>query len=452
MKVCLHNNSIQASPEAFVRKFSPNYQISPYMSEVLRKVGKYPRTAVHAPRGVGKTALLAHILLWFASTREARKVDWKIITLATSWAQLKYYLWPEVHKWANQIELPGGVPIFTDRQLNTMSIHAKYGMAFPVGSKEPDRIEGGHAKEVLIILDEAKGIPRPIWDALEGVDSGGTTVIFAGFSTPGMPVGRFYDICSQKVGYREWEVMHISLEDAVKAEMVSSEWVERRALQWGRDHPLFKQHVLGLFAGVDSNSLFQDEWLMAAKNRPSEQFNVSVLGMDVAEGGADETIVAPYTGDTILELHPIHIADLMEQAGVVLNLLKKDYPFAIVRVDAIGIGSGVFSRLQEQTSKVESFIASSASTVPTQFLNKRAEAYWNLRERLRKGTLTLPDDDMLMEELMAHTLKMRSDGLIQITPKPEIKKLIGRSPDRADSVAIAVFEEQPFISVKEALL
>jgi hypothetical protein len=74
------------------------------------------------------------------------------------------------------------------------------------------------------------------------------------------------------------------------------------------------------------------------------------------------------------------------------------------------------------------------------FINKRASLYWALREALdpkNDDSLALPDDDELIQELSSTKYKFTTKGKIAIEEKDEIKKRIGRSPDRGDAVMLA---------------
>ena len=73
----------------------------------------------------------------------------------------------------------------------------------------------------------------------------------------------------------------------------------------------------------------------------------------------------------------------------------------------------------------------------------RAFCYWAIRDALdpkHDGMLALPPDDELTEELTEVTIKgLRSDGSILLEAKDDIKKRIGRSPDKADSLAVTFY-------------
>jgi phage terminase large subunit len=86
---------------------------------------------------------------------------------------------------------------------------------------------------------------------------------------------------------------------------------------------------------------------------------------------------------------------------------------------------------------------SEAATDPERFKNLRAELWWNLRERLNPNPrlnpdpIALPPDDVLMADLTNVKYRINSRGQIEIESKEDIKKRLGRSPDRGDAVVLA---------------
>src|SRR5512139_677923 len=73
-----------------------------YQAGILQQLPTARRVAARGPHGLGKTALAAWALLWFALVWEG--ADWKVITTASAWRQLEKFLWPEVHKWARRLD------------------------------------------------------------------------------------------------------------------------------------------------------------------------------------------------------------------------------------------------------------------------------------------------------------------------------------------------------------
>jgi hypothetical protein len=157
-----------ASPSDFSTKVI-KAELAPYQKEILDAIPLHKRVAVRGPHGLGKTMMAACAVLWALTTFGQ---DAKIITTASVWRQLSKYLWPEIRKWGLKLkrQMPG---------LTILQESARYGEAeaFGVASDKPEFIEGAHAAKLMYVLDEAKIIPPPTWDAIEGAFSTGECVL-----------------------------------------------------------------------------------------------------------------------------------------------------------------------------------------------------------------------------------------------------------------------------------
>jgi hypothetical protein len=67
---------------------------------------------------------------------------------------------------------------------------------------------------------------------------------------------------------------------------------------------------------------------------------------------------------------------------------------------------------------------------------------------METGEATLPDDDDLVADLSALRYFFTADGRIQLESKDAVRKRIGRSPDRADAIALAFSEEPDGVTVE----
>jgi len=436
--------------------------LTPYQSEILDAVPREKRVAVRGPHGLGKTMENALVILWFSITRDQAGIDWKIATTAGAWRQLEHYLWPEVHKWAKRIkwDVVGREPLSERTELLTLNIKMKHGQGFAVASDDPALIEGVHADSVLYIFDESKAIDPQTFDAAEGAFSGagGTKALEAfavAMSTPGEPSGRFYDIHARKAGLEDWWTRHVTLEEAIAAGRISTEWAEQRAAQWGKDSAVYANRVLGEFHTSDSDGVIPLEWVEAANRRWAEWDEAGRpvgdgphrLGVDVAREGSDKTVLAALVGGVITEIRHYVRQPTTATTGVVAGVLAED-PEMTALVDVIGVGGGVVDQLREMKVKVVAFNASEATlntdrSGELSFINTRSAAWWNLRELLDPAygaTLALPPSDSLTGDLTAPHWKVTSAGRIQIEGKDDIRKRIGRSTDDGDAVMQACWE------------
>lgn len=428
-----------------------------YQDEILTELPRKKRVAVRGPHGLGKTGLAAWVVICFALTRDGE--DWKCPTTASAWRQLTKYLWPEIHKWSRKLRWDkiGRQPFDIRSELLQINLKLATGEAFAVASDNHALIEGAHADSLLYLFDEAKAIPVETFDASEGAFSGGgSTEAFAlAISTPGEPVGRFYDIHSRRSGYEDWWTRHVTLDEAIDSGRISRDWAEQRKKQWGEDSAIYHNRVLGEFCASDEDGVIPLAWIEAANERwrtwedaGGNTFQFTALGVDVGGGKARDNTSFAYRRENVLsEIKKNNNEDTMQTAGRVAGVLKKHRGRAVV--DVIGIGAGVVARLKEQKLNVIPFNASERSTAKDRseelgFVNKRSAAWWNLREMLDPANnedIALPPDDLLTGDLTAPHWRVMSGGKIQIESKDDIKKRIGRSTDDGDAVVMAFYRE-----------
>lgn len=455
-------------------------KLTSYQEEILAEIPNRRRVSVRGPHGLGKTCIAAIALLHFALTRDGD--DWKIPTTASGWRQLTEFFWPEVHKWTRAIKWDKiQREPFNQNELQSQLLKLSTGRAFAMASSIDELTEGAHADHLLYIFDEAKIIPPGRWDAAEGALMTGETYALA-ISTPGEPVGRFYDIQSRKPGYDDWWVRHVTLEECIAAGRITAAQAKQRALQWGEQSAVYQNRVLGEFCASDEDCVIPLSWIEAANERWEQRIElldtnwnwndgakrcvwprwtwrkevdtpeVEQLGVDIARSDlGDKTVIGRRQGQTLTQLDRYHIADTQPIVGYVNNLLEKAQSATAV-VDVIGIGSGPYDQLRETFSKrAIAFNASESSdfkdrSEELQFSNKRSAAWWHMREILDPAfgsTVALPPDDQLTGDLTApHRGKMTSGGKLTVESKPDIRKRIGRSTDDGDAVVMAFFPKK----------
>lgn len=450
----------------------------------------YGRTAIYGPRGLGKTALDAWFVLWFALTRDGDE-DWKLPTTASNWRQLNKFLWPEIRKWARKIkwDMVHRGPFDPRTEMLQMNLKLKTGEAFAAASKNSEELEGAHAQHLGYLFDESKIVPATHFDSVEGAFSNagvdGHEAIMVATSTPGEPNGRFYEICSGQPGYDDWKVIRVTIEDTIKARRISPKWVDQRRRQWGQDSALFQQQVLGRFYASATDSVIPLPWIEMAvdrwlalrdqidtehprspvvKNSKYPIVDVDLLthlGVDCGYGG-DANAIAYRYGPMIRNVEAYVEANTMALAGRLKAMLERCRAAKAV-IDVIGYGAGVVDRLREQGlgGRVIPFNAGSAARESNgepmmdqaeimSFVNLRSAAWWHLRELLDPSAnenpdtqLLLPPDDTLIGDLTAPKWGVTSAGKIKIEEKDDIRKRLGRSTDKGDAV-VQSFAKVPF--------
>lgn len=457
-------------PDAFIRECfywqdgrGPTF----YQEELAAAVCTHKRVSARMPRGGGKTATLAMLVLWFALTRDGD--DWKVITTAGGWRHLKDFLWPEIHKWARFLrwdKIFRG-PFNERDELMSLSLQLRTGRVSSAASNKPYLLEGAHADRLMYVFDEAKSIPDTSFDAAEGAFSGagagGTEGFILVFSTPGSPIGRFYDIQSHQRGFDEktWFSRHVTMQEVMSVNRMTEEWRSIKEDLWGPGSSLYRQQVLAEFASDDMDGVIPLAWIESSHDRWHKWLEdgkpglLSALGADVG-GGGDSSVAAPLFLDQERAIIPElkymgRDNDTMAVTAELIRLVSHyggDPSEQPIIVDSIGIGAGVVARLRELRKNVRPFNAATRTTARDNtgeigFANYRAQAWWTLRELLDPAyepTLCLPPDDRLTGDLVAPHYRTLSGpiGRVIVEGKPEIRKRIGRSTDAADAVIMAL--------------
>jgi len=433
--------------------------LAEYQGEICDRLIERRRVAVRGPHGLGKTALAAILILWFALTREIAGIEWKVVTTAGSHRQLKRYLWPEIHHWARKLDW-SKIPLtpFTRYQLLATELKLSWGQAFAVASSNHELIEGAHAPQILFIFDESKAIAEQTFDACEGAFSIGEAYAIA-LSTPGEAIGRFYDIHCRKPGFLDWDAMHVTKERVIGAGQMSRTWADARRVQWGVNSRLYLNRVKGEFSIDDKEGIIPLAWIRAAQERwkawkdgGGQLGRLTAIGGDIAAGGVDATILAHRENNIIGEI-TCESSDTMQATGAIARRLKAN-PGASAVVDIVAVGTGVVHRLRELEMAVIPFNGGKATSMrdmtsgELEFADKRSAAYWHFRELLDPANgrdIMLPEYETetssLTRDLTVPRWREESNGKIRVESKRKMRSRIGGSTDAGDAVVMAFWPE-----------
>ena len=192
--------------------------------------------------------------------------------------------------------------------------------------------------------------------------------------------------------------------------------------------------------------LANERWLNAV-NIQRDNAVVDSIGVDVAHGGKDKTVLSKRQGSYFIELIKIpgrETPDGQAIAGLITKELRNAHKNTYVNIDGTGVGASAYD-IARDAGDVRAFIAAGKSTAKDKsgkltFKNKRAESIWLFMEALDPQTgegIALPPDQELLADLTASRWKQMAGGVIQIEMKEEIIKRLGHSPDCGDAVVMA---------------
>jgi hypothetical protein len=415
---------------------------------ILEAVRDNRRVAVPTCFGCGKSWTAARLAGWWLDTHPPGKAF--VVTTATTGSQVQAVLWREISRAHAHGHLPGRLNQ-TEWYL-TMSDGREELVAF--GRKpadfDPVAFQGIHARFVLVIVDEASGVPEPLCRAADGLivnaesrllligNPDDQSSYFASVSAPGSP----------------WKVIQISAFDTpnftgepiapeIAAELISVSWAEDLKREVGESSPYYISRVLGLFPESREDALIPWAWIQAAQMRTLEASEPNEIGMDVGAGG-DKTIIAHRRGSVVRIIRETTNPDTMVSTGQLIDHLRQTGA-AVAKVDKIGVGQGVVDRALEQGQPVIGVQVGLPSLNPERYLNLRAQYYWGLRQRFESGDIDIdPTDRVLAAQLAALRHKPTSRGQVQIESKDDMRRRGLPSPDRADAVMLAFADARPF--------
>jgi hypothetical protein len=371
-----------------------------------------------------------------------------VVTTAPTTAQVEAILRRYIGNAHRKAGLPGRITLDAKWYIGQELIAS---MAASPADYDQAAFPGIHARYVLVIIDEAGGVPKSIFDAVDALATNIEARVVA-VGNPDDPASHFATICKPGSG---WAVKEISAFDTpaytgeeVPAELlpllVSPEWVEERKIRWGVNSPIYQSKVLGEFPALSNDTLILPKWIEAAQKRTIERNRRPRLSWDIARFGEDETVGMRREGGWIRMYRAHHKADTMTTTGHIAKAMrdidaeadKNDFVSAIV--DVVGVGAGVYDRLIELGLPVTPYNGGEAPFDNERFVNARAEDYWNLRELFENGEIDIDElDDKLAAQLGSIKWGVDSRGRIRIESKDDMRKRGMPPPDRADTVAMA---------------
>lgn len=167
-----------------------------------------------------------------------------------------------------------------------------------------------------------------------------------------------------------------------------------------------------------------------------------IIGVDVARFGDDKTVFCYRRGRLVVKLEARSGLSTVEVANYLMAEIRDLHPSKIF-IDVGANGAGVYDILVDR-GMGEILVGvnfGGKAIYDDRYFNKRAEMWGEANEWLKQELpVQIPNDEELLDDLCSVNKKYDSKGRLQLESKDEVKKRIGRSPDRADAFVLTFAE------------
>jgi hypothetical protein len=426
---------------------------------IAEALADWESVGVESGTGTGKSFWAAVLVLWFlACFRGARA-----FTFAPKEDQLRLYMWQEITKlW------PAFRRLFPSAELADLRLRMipgsdewgawGYSVAIRAGEQVATHAAGMHAEHMLLVYEETPGIDMSVLAAGENTCTAPHNLRLA-LGNPDSEDDTLHRFCASPAvrAVRISALDHpnvVARSPLIVPGAVAQVSIDRRAAQYGVGSALYDSRVRGISPAQAVDALISRTWCDAARARHGDAvFRAGKLawGVDVANSeSGDRAAIARWQGACLLEVESFACADANVLGARVVEEVRAAGGRALhVGIDSVGVGAGTVNEAKRLGMQVQSLNGGARAFATTdaeidvppelrqvtneeRFANLRAQMWWQMREDLRRGQIALPNDQELVADLVTPRWWTRG-GKIFVEAKEEIRRRLGRSPDKGDA-------------------
>ena len=435
----------QSSPLDFVLEV---IGVSPteHQAQLLKALPHSRKFAIRSGHGTGKSAVLSWTLIWFLLCFPNSKV----LCTAPSRRQLFDILWAEVSLWLHRARLKELTSIL-QVQSETIRVGSRkdwFARAAAVSvqqspEEQAEILAGYHADHICVIVDEASGVPDPVFKPLETYSTNDSAkIILAG--NPTRNEGYFFEVFHSQD--TSWTLFHWSSEDSP---LVSDQWLSEMKARYGEDSPDYLIRVKGEFPPSHTEVLIPESWLRRSvyEGPPSIPDSLpAIWGVDVAHHGSSETAIVsrrgPYVdlAKTRFGLDSVQIVD-----WILEELSHYTYPVKAICIDCSGgWGVGVADTLRRILGPKVISVNFGWASAQEEFLYLKDELWFTLRTHFEHGTLFIPPNEKLIRQLSSVRASSDPSGRrFRVEQKKSLRSRNIPSPDLGDALALTYYLDPP---------
>ena len=443
-------SDLRHDPLAFVYFAWEGVKPHDWQAEILTEIGDKLKAgeersfapileAVASGHGIGKSCLVAWLILWALATES----DCKIVVTANTENQLKTKTWSELSKWYSTFRYKHWFKLTATALFSSDANHERLWRAdmIPWSERNTEAFAGLHnaGKRILLVFDEGSSIPDVIYEVSEGaLTDEGTEIIWVAFGNPTRNSGRFRE-CFGRFRHR-WTTRQVDSRDVPGTnKALIDQWID----DYGEDSDFVRVRVRGEFPRAGSNQLIPTDLVIDAQERdlPGSLYSTypKYIGVDVARFGDDLSVITRRQGPKVFDMVHYSGIDTMELASYVHDEFKR-WSADVCFVDGVGVGGGTVDRLKQLGVEVVDVQSGAQAKDKRTYANVRAELWGNMKEWL-DGDVDLPRDSLLKDDLIQPEYGFNNRMQLQLEKKEDMKKRALRSPDKADSLAMTFFAD-----------
>lgn len=391
------------------------------------------RIAARSGHGIGKTVVIAFLIMWFLMTRPQGKV----LVTGPKYDQLQATVWANLAKFHGASSLPAAFECKTDsyqRKTDPMAWFAKL-----LTAKEQENLAGLHDQHLLVIVDEASAevIDKMRQSIISLAAQQDNHIVLLG--NPTRTSGLFWDAFGAEKSL--WYTMHFNSENSA---IFSADQLDYYRKRYHRDSDTYRVRVTGDFPRGDPKAIIPHADCEAARLREVKGEGPFELGVDPALEGNDLMVVAIRQGNHVfpLEVKPrtsptdqiVWVTSTIQRYRAKTNCKDK----VRVKVDAGGgWGSALIEALSlNTTDNIECIpVHNNAASTDASYYKYGTQSWFEFAKLV--NLVELPDDPDLIDELSGRQYQNHGMGMVRIEPKEDFKARFGSSPNRADAVILA---------------
>lgn len=402
--------------------------------EIVRKI------SIESGVGTGKSSSLAMLILWFLFCHK----DAQVPCTAPTGEQIYGSLWKETALWLGR--MPERMQLLYEWSANFIRIKERadtwYARARTASKDKPEALAGVHSDFVLAVIDEASGVIDEVFEKGEGVLAGDFVFVIM-ISQHTRLIGYFHDSFKNPA----WFNLRFNSE---QSPIVNRQFVDGIIAKEGIDSDRYRVEVLGQSPKADAVDdkgyvpLVTEADLRAAMD--DKLVGRRRMGLDPAGDGADK---AEWCVRDAFKAKIVATEEKSTPLGLATKTVTLAGDHKVGRsdltVDGFGIGSDTSIELTAAGWRPQSVNVGDDADDKEKFANKRAEAYWRMREWLLRGG-QLVDLDGWKKELLSIRYTNDLSGRIKIMSKKDMRKMGIPSPNRADALMLTFVDGSPLVT------